>query len=96
MLVNNRYRNIITSIEKSGRGFTSSTGTKYVNYSVTLEGNVSKFQMAIPNTLSLEVGDEIKFTLKVDKKKMLRLYDVEIVSYDIKYPLRKQPSDLII
>ena len=96
MLVNKRYTNTITSIEKEGRGFTSTSGTKYINYAVQLEGNVSKFQMAIPSTLVLDAGDEIKFTLKVDKKKKLRLYDVEIASYDLKFPLRKQPSDLII
>jgi hypothetical protein len=96
MLVNKRYIGIISSIEKSGRGFTSTSGTKYLNYAVTLEGNVSKFQLSLPITMILEAGDEIKFTLKVDKKKMLRLTDVEIVSYDLKYPLKTQPSDLII
>ena len=96
MLVNKRYAGTLTSIEKNGRGFTSTTGTKYLNYAVTLEGNVSKFQLSLPNSMILEPGDEIKFTLKVDKKKMLRLSDIEIVSYDIKYPLRNEPSSLII
>lgn len=96
MLVNKRYVGIISSIEKSGRGFTSSTGTKYLNYAVTLEGNVSKFQLSLPSAMILEAGDEIKFTLKIDKNKKLRLNDIEIVSYDLKYPLRTQPSDLII
>lgn len=91
MLVNRRYTGIITSIEKEGRGFTSSTGTKYINYVVQLEGNVSKFQCALPAHLTLASGDKINFTLKVDKKRKLRLYDVEIASYSIQYPLRTEP-----
>jgi len=92
MLVNRSYNGTITSITKEGRGFTSTTGTKYINYSVKLEGNVSSFQMAVPQTLVLDTGDNIRFTLKLDKKKKLRLFDVEIISYDLKYPLRKEPS----
>jgi hypothetical protein len=96
MLVNKRYSGKLTSIEKNGRGFTSTSGTKYLNYLVTLQGNVSKFQLSLPNSMILEPGDEIKFTLKVDKKNMLRLSDVEIVAYDLKYPIRNEPSSLII
>jgi len=92
MLVNRTYNGILTSIEKEGRGFTSISGTKYTNYCVKLEGNVSSFQMAVPSSLTLDVGDNIRFTLKLDKKKKLRLFDVEIISYDLKYPLRVEPS----
>ena len=92
MLVNRQYTGIISSIEKDGRGFTSNSGTKYTNYCVKLEGNVSSFQMAVPSTLALDAGDEIRFTLKLDKKKKLRLYDVEITKYEIKFPLRVQPT----
>lgn len=91
MLVNRRYIGIITSITKEGRGFTSSTGTKYINYVVQLEENVSKFQCALPAHIKLASGDKINFTLKVDKKSKLRLYDVEIASYDLKFPLRTEP-----
>jgi hypothetical protein len=96
MKTNERYQARIFSIEKEGRSFTSNSGTKYTNYKVKLENVPSYYRMAIPSTRIIDIGDEIKFTLKVDKKGMLRLYDVELISYDIKFPLRTQPSDLII
>lgn len=92
MLVNKSYQGIITSMEKEGRGFTSSTGVKYSNYKVRLEGCVGTYQMAIACDRTIGVGDEIRFTLKIDKKKKLRLNDVQLVRYDIKFPLRPEPT----
>jgi hypothetical protein len=95
MKTNERYQGTILSIEKNGKSFTSSNGKRYTNYTVKFENSITSYQMAIPSTRIIDIGDEIRFTLKVDKKSKLRLYDVELVSYDIKYPLRPQPSDLV-
>ena len=96
MTLNQTYQGILSSMVKDGRGFTSTSGTKYTNYKVMFENHPTSYQMAIENTRSIEVGDEISFELKLDKKSKLRLYNVKLVRYDIKYPLRKEPSDLIM
>jgi hypothetical protein len=96
MKTNERYQGTIYSIEKNGKSFTSTNGIRYTNYKVRLHSSTTYYQMAIPSTRIIDIGDEIRFTLKVDKRNKLRLYDVELVSYDIKYPLKPQPSDLFI
>lgn len=94
MKLNVRYTGTVLSIEKSGRGFTSSSGTKYINYTVRFEEYPMSYQMALRNDLCVNAGDTIKFTLKLDKKKKIRAYDIDIIKYDIKFPLRKQPTYL--
>jgi len=92
MLLNKKYTGTILSIEKSGRGFTSSSGTKYINYTVRFEEYPLSYPMAVRNDIALEAGDEITFVLKLDKKKKIRVYDVQLNKYEINFPLRKQPT----
>ena len=94
MVLNKKYTGTVSSIEKSGRGFTSTNGTKYVNYKVIFEEYPTSFQMAVRKDIAIEAGDKLSFVLKLDKKNKIRVYDVKILKYEIKFPLRDQPTYL--
>jgi len=91
LLLNKKYTGILTSIEKDGRGFTSGSGIKYINYKVTFEGISSSYPLAIKSDMILAPGDTINFILKIDKKKKIRAYYQETLSYNLKFPLRTEP-----
>jgi hypothetical protein len=91
LLLNKKYTGILSSIEKDGRGFTSGSGTKYINYKVSFEGIITTYPLALRDNMILAPGDRITFILKLDKKRKIRAYYQETLSYDIKFPLRTEP-----
>lgn len=91
MELNVRYTNIIDTIVKDGRGFTTDDGTKYTKYRIKFQNYSLSFPAYLRKDLTLESGDKISFKVILNGKKKFQLSQIEIINYDIKHPLRVQP-----
>ena len=87
-----RYTSIVDTIQLDGRGFTAEDGTKYKKYKIKFQDYSLSFPAYVRKDLVLESGDKISFTIILNSKKKFQLSKIEIINYDIKHPLRVQPS----
>ena len=93
MKIGETYTRVITSWNKEGNGFTSTSGAKFNTYRVNLAGEVSSYLMVIPAERNIEQYDEIEFKLTLGRGGMIRLTQVKFkkdtqFTYDVNKSLQ--------
>jgi hypothetical protein len=84
MELNKTYTRVLTNFNKEGKGFTSTSGEKFITYRVNLAGEISSYLMSIPAGKTIEQFDEIKFKLTLGKGGKIRLSNVKFTK-DVKF-----------